>query len=356
MSDQDQSFEERLRMFFAVVPDLVFRIRKDGTFLDFSPSTEFTTYVPPDRFLDEKIHDIMPADMADTITAGMDRALSLRSRETVEYHLEEPAGTRHYEARMVAVGKEEVVAIVRDITRAKEAEAELVASERRYRELVEDSQGLICTHDLDGKFTSVNPAAAESAGYSASEMVGMNLGDLVVERARHLFEPYLQRIREEGSDSGIILVNARGGEHRYWTYHNVLKTPASGDPYVLGHALDVTDLKHAERTAKRLELRRAAFYREAPFAIGRLDEDGTIVEGNRHLADLLGEKGLDGLVGRDLSAEAWVGRLIGGEKVVEVPVSFHDGGSARVTGWPLEDDHGTVSGAAFVAMVSKNAD
>ena len=84
MSDQDQSFEERLRMFFAAVPDLVFRIRKDGTFLDFSPSTEFTTYVPPDRFLDKKIHDIMPTDMADTITAGMDRALSRnRSAGTV---------------------------------------------------------------------------------------------------------------------------------------------------------------------------------------------------------------------------------------------------------------------------------
>ena len=34
--------------------------------------------------------------------------------------------------------------------------------EKRYRHLVENSLGLICTHDLQGIVLSVNPAAAES--------------------------------------------------------------------------------------------------------------------------------------------------------------------------------------------------
>ncbi len=38
-------------------------------------------------------------------------------------------------------------------------------SERRYRNLVEHSLGLICTHDLDGRLLSINPAAARSLGY-----------------------------------------------------------------------------------------------------------------------------------------------------------------------------------------------
>ncbi len=354
MPDQDQSFEARLRLFFAAVPDLMFRIHRDGTFLDFSPSTEFTTYVPPDRFLDKKIHEIMPPDTAEAITACMHRALSHRSRETVEYQLEEDSGTRHYEARIVAVGKDDVVAIVRDVTRAKEAEAELVASERRYRELVDDSQGLICTHDLDGVFTTVNPAAAESVGYDVNEMVGMNLRDLVVPRAQHLFEPYLRRIRDEGRDSGIILVNARTGEHRYWTYHNVLKTPASGEePYVLGYALDVTDLKQAEKAAQRLERRRAALYGEAPLAIAYLDATGTIVEANARFAHLVGEGQPDALVGRTWSAEDWVGRLIGGERIEHLPLSFPGGEKARVTGWPLIDDHGAVRGAEIIAFADR---
>ncbi len=352
MSDQDRSFEERLRVLFAAIPDLVLRIRGDGTFLDFSPSTEFATYVPPDRFLNSKINEIMPPDAAATITAGLQRALALRSRETVEYQLPESGGTRHYEARMVAVGKDDVVAVVRDITRAKDAEAKLLASERRYRELVEDSLGLICTHDLDGNLTAVNPAAAASVGYDADALVGMNLRDVVVSRARHLVDPYLTRIRQVGRDAGLILVSARDGRHRYWTYANILKTPARGDPYVIGHALDVTDLKRAEQAARALEQRCAALYREAPFGIGSLDASGAIVEANAPLAGFVGASRPDVLVGRQWGAAAWVARLLSGEKVTATTVSLPGGGTARVTGWPLEDRSGTVSGAEFVAVAA----
>ena len=38
-------------------------------------------------------------------------------------------------------------------------------SPQRYRELVEQSRGLICTHDLAGVLLSVNRAAADRLGY-----------------------------------------------------------------------------------------------------------------------------------------------------------------------------------------------
>jgi len=43
-------------------------------------------------------------------------------------------------------------------------------SEKRHRDLVENSQGFICIHDLDGNLLSVNPAAAQSLGYTPDEM------------------------------------------------------------------------------------------------------------------------------------------------------------------------------------------
>src|SRR5262245_22403203 len=45
-------------------------------------------------------------------------------------------------------------------------------SEQRYRELVEYSLGLICTHDLKGTLLSINPAAANSLGYTPEDGVG----------------------------------------------------------------------------------------------------------------------------------------------------------------------------------------
>ncbi|HEY7172839.1 MAG TPA: ATP-binding protein [Vicinamibacterales bacterium] len=125
-------------------------------------------------------------------------------------------------------------------------------SERRYRELVEYSLGLICTHDLTGIILSINPAAATSLGYQPSEGIGRNLRDFLADDKRHLFDDYLRRISEHGQDAGLMRVVSRSGAERVWMYRNVLSHGASG-PQVLGHAIDVTERIAAERTLRSSE-------------------------------------------------------------------------------------------------------
>jgi PAS domain-containing protein len=55
---------------------------------------------------------------------------------------------------------ETVGALEAEVKERQRVEAALRESERRYRELVDASRGLICRHDLDGTLLSVNPAAA----------------------------------------------------------------------------------------------------------------------------------------------------------------------------------------------------
>ncbi len=132
-------------------------------------------------------------------------------------------------------------------------------SERRYRELVEYSLGLICTHDLAGTMLSINPAAANSLGYRPEDGIGRNLREFLEPDKRHLFDEYLRRINEAGQDSGLMSVVARNGVTRVWMYRNVLSHGSDGSLYVLGHAIDVTERVEAERTLRRNEeaLRRA---------------------------------------------------------------------------------------------------
>jgi PAS domain S-box-containing protein len=138
------------------------------------------------------------------------------------------------------------------------ADAQLDARERRYQHLVENSLGLICTHDLDGTVLSVNPAAAQSLGYEPQEGIGKHLSDFLAADTRHLFGAYLERVRQNGSDSGLMRVVRRDGTERVWLYRNVRYDEPGTSGFVLGHAIDVTEriaaeaaLRQSERALKR---------------------------------------------------------------------------------------------------------
>ncbi|MET0618216.1 MAG: diguanylate cyclase [Luteibacter sp.] len=136
---------------------------------------------------------------------------------------------------------------VQDITDRRRAMAALEASERRFRKLFQYSLGLICTHDLDGILLAVNPAAAASLGYGMAEMMGRSLADFMRPERRPGLAVYLGRIEERRIDVGMLELLASDGTLRYWRYQNVLDVDAE-EPYVLGHAQDVTEQQSYERT------------------------------------------------------------------------------------------------------------
>ena len=135
----------------------------------------------------------------------------------------------------------------------RRAEEALHRSEVRFRDLVEQSLGLICTHDLDGVLLSINPAAAHALGYDPEEGVGVNLREFLSPSTRHLFDKYLQRIQQNTVDTGLMRVVTKDGVERIWMYRNVRITDANAAPHVVGHALDITDRIKAEEALRASE-------------------------------------------------------------------------------------------------------
>ena len=114
-------------------------------------------------------------------------------------------------------------------------------SEERYRYLVEQGLGLICTHDLEGRLLWVNPAAAVALGYQPEEMVGRNLRRIPHPGGPVVAARDLERMRRHTTDGGVMRLLTKTGRKRVWAYHNVLHEETGQPPYVPGHAHDITN-------------------------------------------------------------------------------------------------------------------
>jgi PAS domain S-box-containing protein len=126
----------------------------------------------------------------------------------------------------------------------------LEENEDWHRDLVEHSQDLLCVHDLEGRFLSVNPSPARLLGYSVEEMLQRPIRDFLDPRFRSQFDVYLREIGRTGESRGLMAVLTRSGEHRIWEYHNTLRTEGVATPIVRGIAHDVTERLRAEKALR----------------------------------------------------------------------------------------------------------
>ncbi len=159
-----------------------------------------------------------------------------------------------------------LVGIAADITERKRAEENLRQSEDRYRDLVEHSQDLICTHDLEGRLLTVNSTAVKMLGYSLDEIAKMSMCDFLAPDVRRLFDRYLRRVSRDHFAKGQLIVQTKSGERRIWEYDNTLRTEGVTKPFVRGWARDITERKLAEQANKRAEQLQHAVYRIAQAA------------------------------------------------------------------------------------------
>jgi diguanylate cyclase (GGDEF)-like protein/PAS domain S-box-containing protein len=149
-----------------------------------------------------------------------------------------PPNPAEFEARLLVAGR--LVAF----------QESLLAAQERYRNLVESSSALICTHDLEGKVLSVNPAAARALRMDVEGCMGRNIKEILAPAAQPGFNIYLEDIRRNQVARGNMLVVDSTGQKHVWTYTNRLISDEAGAPYVLGHAQDVSEQMRMEQALR----------------------------------------------------------------------------------------------------------
>ncbi len=145
--------------------------------------------------------------------------------------------------------------ISRDITHRKIYEHKLLQSEKRNRDLVNYSQAIICTHNMQGELLSINPSGTNLLEYSMEELIGINISSLMPAEFRPLFiDQYLNSFHTGKVAEGILYLVSKSGKSISLLYKNYKVDEPGEESYVIGFAQDVTERLIAEAELKTAKL------------------------------------------------------------------------------------------------------
>lgn len=251
--------EPPLRSFVDGGPAIAFVKDERGRYLYVNAAMERVFGVSPGDLQGSADLSWMPSHLADTARADDARVLETGvPAESIEDVPQADGTVQHWMLVRfpftTPLGRRYIGGVAMNVSGLQRAQSRLADSEHRYRHLVESSQGLICTHDMEGRLLSVNPAALRATGLGAEEVIGRNLSDIVTNETRAEFPRYLERIDYHGEDAGMMFVRTRDGHELAWRFRNVKISEPGQPPYVLGHAQDVTELREAQDQLRRLAM------------------------------------------------------------------------------------------------------
>ncbi len=230
------------------------------------------------------LYDIVVADRAaiDANTARLRQEKHLVIRERQYRRKDGALANVEVSANLIYyAGREVLCNVVRDLTARKRAEAELHASQARYRDLVENSHDLVVSHDLAGTLLTANPAIGTLLGYAPAEMVGKNLREFLAPEVHDQLPRYLATVQKHGAARGLMIVRTRAGARHILEYAVTLQNAGGAAPVVSGFSRDVTARVEAERALRASQARYRRLFDDANDIVYTHDLQGNFTSLNR---------------------------------------------------------------------------
>ncbi|MCF8306116.1 MAG: PAS domain S-box protein [Ignavibacteriales bacterium] len=129
---------ERLNAIISTIPDLIFVIDKEGTYIEFYHSNPAALIVPPDKIIGMNISEVFDEETSQYHLEKIKRCIQEQENLTYEYILGSADSIGYYEARLTPFGKEKVFTLVRNITDRKKTEMEILELNTNLEQKVEE--------------------------------------------------------------------------------------------------------------------------------------------------------------------------------------------------------------------------
>src|SRR6202008_2250180 len=144
-----------------------------------------------------------------------------------------------------------VIGVATNITDQRRAEVSIRESEERYRELFENANDIIYTHDLQGNFTSLNRSGERITGYSREEAAKMNVADVIAPEYLNLAREMIAHKASEKVSTvyEIDIISKHGRRVRLEVSTRLIFSHGKAIG-VQGIGRDLTERKHSEEVLR----------------------------------------------------------------------------------------------------------
>lgn len=288
--------EARFRAIAQSIPDMIFRMDREGTLLDYHIGSHTLPVEKTPELIGRRMYDVMPPVLASSIIQLSRETLRTGQVQQIEYDAEVFNDKRHYETRIVRINRNESLAIVRDITDQKRATTALAASEAKLRAIIDQSRDAIRLVDTSGVIVEWNEASTTLLGIPREEAIGSYYWDVIARihttSASELRESFFRMMaairqgRDQFRKTQCTVLPLKDEERQI----DVLYFPVQldGDMLICSIARDVTEERRAENALMDSEAKFRALFEQSQEGIQILDETGTIVGWNRGMEALTG--------------------------------------------------------------------
>lgn len=183
-----------------------------------------------------------------------------------------------------------IIGTVLDITDTIRYQKNLMESEQKFRNLVEQSSDMLFFHDIEGQILEVNSEAVKHTGYSKKELLGMTVFDIDPDAAERDDKiRYWKSLRLEDPPVVFDTRHKRKDGTIYDAEISVSKICLDDGDYVLGLARDITERKKIEEDLKISEENYRTIFNNSTDAIFVHDYvTGEIIDVNQTTMDTFG--------------------------------------------------------------------
>ena len=185
---------------------------------------------------------------------------------------------------------EELLVKVARLVERHRIERDRRESEERYRELFENANDIIYTHDLQGNFTSLNRTGERITGYSREETIKMNVADVIAPEYLNLARDMIAHKAAENVSTvyEIEIISKKGRRVRLEVSTRLIFR--DGKPVgVQGIARDLTERKYSEEALRETQALFNSFMDNSPAVAFMKDHTGRYVYVNKPFERLFGQ-------------------------------------------------------------------